>query len=168
MGRRDRWGMGPARERLFEKGDLKYVLLDLLRERPRHGYDLIRALEERFQGQYTASPGTIYPVLSLLEDMGLVSVEAQEGRKVYTVTSQGHAFLEERQDTVREIWQRTCGQCGGEEAATLVEAMHAFRDLATTFAGSMRARQLSPQRAAKLCAWLRKSRVELQQILEEE
>ncbi len=102
-------------ERMFGKGDLKYVFLDLLAERPRHGYDLIRALEERFSGRYTASPGTVYPILQLLEDMGHVTGAECDGRKVYTVTPAGEAFLAERRGTRlsrttrRWIWTCTFG-----------------------------------------------------------
>src|SRR3712207_5975654 len=72
-----RWrGFGRG-ERLFDRGDLKYVILDLLRARPRHGYDIIRALEDRFRGLYSPSPGSVYPTLQLLEDQGLVSSSRQ-------------------------------------------------------------------------------------------
>jgi hypothetical protein len=72
-GRGRPWGRGGRAERLFDRGDLKYVILDLLWERPRHGYDIIRALEERFHGLYSPSPGTVYPTLQLLEDQDYVT-----------------------------------------------------------------------------------------------
>ena len=62
-------GFGPRRGRVFEKGDLKYLILDLLKDEPSHGYELIRALEERFRGFYSPSPGSVYPTLQLLEDL---------------------------------------------------------------------------------------------------
>jgi DNA-binding PadR family transcriptional regulator len=90
-----RRGFGPRRGRVFEKGDLKYVILDLLKDEPSHGYELIRALEERFRGFYSPSPGSIYPTLQLLEDLGHVTVTQRDGKKVYTITEQGRGFLEE-------------------------------------------------------------------------
>lgn len=89
--------------RPFDKGDLKYVILGLLKEKPRHGYDVIRALEERFHGFYTPSAGSIYPTLQLLEDMGYVTSSEADGKKVYTITDAGRKFLEEREETVSRI-----------------------------------------------------------------
>jgi DNA-binding PadR family transcriptional regulator len=88
---------GPGRaHRFFEKGVLKFILLDMLREKPSHGYDLIREMEERSHGFYTPSPGSIYPVLQKLQDNGMVSSEDQEGRKTYTITEAGLKLLKER------------------------------------------------------------------------
>lgn len=96
-------GRGP-RERVFGHGDLKFVVLDLLRDRPRHGYDIIREMENRFGGAYSPSPGTIYPTLSLLEDMGYARARAEEGsRRVYEITDQGRAYLDENRSVVDGI-----------------------------------------------------------------
>src|SRR5262245_30800963 len=81
------------RDRIFEKGDLKSVILQLLKEKPRHGYEVIRALEERFGGFYSPSPGAVYPTLQMLEDLGYTSVVSQDGKKVYTITDEGLKFL---------------------------------------------------------------------------
>jgi DNA-binding PadR family transcriptional regulator len=75
--------------RLFEKGDLKYVVLQLLSERAAHGYEVIKALEERFGGMYTPSAGAVYPTLQMLEDMGYVTSEQQDGKRVYSITDEG-------------------------------------------------------------------------------
>ncbi len=89
-------GPGETR-RVFGRGDLKYVLLELLQERPMHGYEMMKALEDRSGGFYSPSSGSIYPTLQLLEDRGLVTVAESEGKKVYTITDAGRAFLGERQ-----------------------------------------------------------------------
>lgn len=90
--------------RLFGHGDLRLWLLKLIDERPRHGYDLISALEEQFLGIYSPSPGTIYPRLSALEQEGLVEVEAGgEGKKIYRLTDAGRAELIRRQAELREL-----------------------------------------------------------------
>ncbi len=84
----------PPRGRLFDYGDLRLVVLDMIVEQPRHGYELIRAIEERMGGSYSPSPGVIYPTLSWLEDMGYAAVETEDGgRKRYNVTPEGKAFL---------------------------------------------------------------------------
>ncbi|MEO6446219.1 MAG: PadR family transcriptional regulator [Gemmatimonadaceae bacterium] len=108
------WGGGGRRRggpfrgaRIFEQGDLKYVILQLMVEKPRHGYEIMKELEERFGGSYAPSAGTIYPTLSLLEDMGYASVSLEEGgKKVYAITDEGRAYLEENKSAVDDIFER--------------------------------------------------------------
>lgn len=100
------WGdPGERRERL-ERGFLRYLLLDALREQPKHGYEIIKNLEERTSGRYVPSPGTVYPTLQLLEDQGLVADEQQDARRVYRLTEAGQAELAARADTVAGFWSR--------------------------------------------------------------
>ncbi len=94
MGRRFPFGGGPG-PRMFERGYLKYALLDLLQERPKHGYEMMKDLEERMGGFYAPSAGAIYPTLQLLEDRGWATSETVEGKKVYTITDAGRAALSE-------------------------------------------------------------------------
>jgi DNA-binding PadR family transcriptional regulator len=94
MGRRFPFGGGPG-PRVFERGDLKYALLDLLKERPKHGYEMMKELEDRAGGFYAPSAGAIYPTLQLLEDRGWVTSEAVEGKKVYQITPEGTKALAE-------------------------------------------------------------------------
>ena len=101
--RGERFFRGPWRESSFQKGDLKYVILDLLRDKPRHGYEIIRELEELSHGLYTPSPGTVYPTLQMLEEMGYAKATEQDGKKIYTITEQGHQFLAERKDLADEV-----------------------------------------------------------------
>jgi DNA-binding PadR family transcriptional regulator len=97
---------GPGPERFFEKGDLKYVILDLLKDQPRHGYDVIRALEERLGGFYNPSPGSVYPTLQLLEDQGYLTSSQLDGKRVYAITDDGRAFLGERAEVVEGLKAR--------------------------------------------------------------
>src|SRR5215469_14082030 len=90
------FGPGEA-HRFFGRGDLKFALLELLQERPMHGYEMMKALEEKSGGFYAPSPGSIYPTLQMLEDRGLVSVQEVEGKKVYSITDAGRTFLSEQQ-----------------------------------------------------------------------
>ncbi|MGH7562058.1 MAG: PadR family transcriptional regulator [Gemmatimonadales bacterium] len=94
------------RHQMFESGEVKFVILRLLREKPRHGYEIIKALEERLAGCYSPSPGTVYPTLQLLEDQGYVRVVEENGKKVYHITAEGEAFLDEHRDTVADIFDR--------------------------------------------------------------
>lgn len=86
--------------RVFGHGGLRLYLLLLLGDEPRHGYELIRLLEDRFMGLYTPSAGTIYPRLNALEEDGLVEHEVVEGRKIYRLTRAGEAELESRRDEI--------------------------------------------------------------------
>lgn len=95
-----------GRAQMFESGEVKYVILRLLREKPRHGYEIIKELEERFGGLYSPSPGTVYPTLQMLEDQGYVRVVEEEGKRVFHITPEGEAFLDEHRDTVDDILDR--------------------------------------------------------------
>ncbi|MBO0827578.1 MAG: helix-turn-helix transcriptional regulator [Streptosporangiales bacterium] len=90
---------------VFGHGRLRLYLLKLLDEEPRHGYDMIRLLEDRFMGVYAPSAGTIYPRLNRLEEEGLVSHEVVEGKKVYRLTDAGRAELAERSDEIEALEQ---------------------------------------------------------------
>lgn len=92
----DPFGDGGGRRRQ-RRGDLKFVLLELLAEQPRHGYELIKAIEERYAGFYRPSPGSVYPTLQLLEDEGSVVGEPVDGKRVYTITDAGRKALADHQ-----------------------------------------------------------------------
>jgi DNA-binding PadR family transcriptional regulator len=94
---------------VFGHGRLRLYLLKLLDESPRHGYDVIRELEDRFMGMYTPSAGTVYPRLARLETEGLVTHEVQEGRKVYRITDAGRAELSERQGELDDLEAEIAG-----------------------------------------------------------
>lgn len=90
----------------FESGDMKYVILKLLAEKPMHGYEVMKALEEQTHHCYKASPGSVYPTLQMLEDEGLVKGSERDGKKVYEITDDGKKFLEENKSTVETIFDR--------------------------------------------------------------
>ena len=101
------FGGGGRGSRMFGQGDLRLVLLALIAEKPRHGYDLIRAIEEKFGGSYAPSPGAVYPTLTMLvEQDHLQSEEVGGGKKLYTITPEGLAFLEQNRATVDGVMAR--------------------------------------------------------------
>lgn len=107
MGRGGRGGRGSRGGRMFDQGDLKFVILQLLEAKPRHGYEIIKELEERSGGRYTPSPGTVYPTLTMLEDMGYATIEAEAGgKKVYSITDEGRAYLTENKQTADDVFER--------------------------------------------------------------
>ncbi len=96
-----------GRRRMFESGELRLVLLKLIADEPRHGYDLIRAIEEMTGGEYAPSPGVIYPTLTMLEDMGHIAErKSKDSKKVFEATDDGRAHLDERSDEVEELIER--------------------------------------------------------------
>jgi len=98
---------GRRARRMFEGGELRLVLLKLIADEPRHGYDLIRAVEEMTGGEYAPSPGVVYPTLTLLQDMGLIEEAPGEGpRKPFQVTDEGRQYLEERAEEIEALLER--------------------------------------------------------------
>jgi DNA-binding PadR family transcriptional regulator len=95
------FGRGGGRRRMFDGGELRLVLLKLIADKPRHGYDLIRAIEERTGGAYAPSPGIVYPTLTMLSEMGLIEEQLAEGaRKQFAITPEGTAHLAEHEAEV--------------------------------------------------------------------
>jgi DNA-binding PadR family transcriptional regulator len=93
--------------RFFDHGDLRYVLLGLIAERPSHGYELIKAIEERFGGLYSPSPGVVYPTLTLLEELGYIRpAQADGARKQFVVAAEGSEFLAANRAVVDQIFAR--------------------------------------------------------------
>jgi DNA-binding PadR family transcriptional regulator len=117
-GRRDGRGLG--------HGGLRLVLLRLIGEKPSHGYELIREVDERFKGAYVPSPGVVYPTLSWLEDEGYITIAAgEDGRKQASITESGQTFLNDNAEQVDALFARM-EQAGGEHGdyAPLFRAMH--------------------------------------------
>jgi DNA-binding PadR family transcriptional regulator len=125
---------GRRRTQMFESGEMKFVILRLLKEKPRHGYEVIKALEEKLAGYYTPSAGTVYPTLQLLEDEGYVRVVETDGKKVYHVTPEGERYLEEHRDLLDEIIDRVRETVRDFAGGGFGEVQSAFAKLAgTTF-----------------------------------
>lgn len=99
---------GRGGSRVFGHGGLRFVLLQLIADKPAHGYELIKAIEDRLGGSYAPSPGVVYPTLTLLEEMGYLSVETADtgGRKRYSITASGRDFLAANRDTADAMMAR--------------------------------------------------------------
>jgi len=113
--------------RLFDYGELRLLLLAIISDAPSHGYELIKTVEDRFGGSYSPSPGVIYPTLSWLDDMGYAAIEpAEGGRKRYSITPEGKAFLTANRSAIDDLMARAGGGGpGGREGvpAPVVRAM---------------------------------------------
>jgi len=109
--RGERWegmgGFGGGRERFFDNGHLRLVILQLIADKPSYGYEIIKAIEERLSGGYAPSPGVVYPTLTLLEEEGFATVAAAEGnKKLYAATEQGKEHLKENRVILKAIFGR--------------------------------------------------------------
>ena len=113
----------------FQRGDFKYIILQCIKDKPSYGYEIIKALRERFFSFYIPSPGSVYPTLQMLEEMGYASASEKEGKKVYAITEEGRKFL----DSQKEFGARMRGQAKGwssEKMDDIVETRRQFEKLA--------------------------------------
>jgi DNA-binding PadR family transcriptional regulator len=92
--------------RMLATGDLRLIALALIAEQPRHGYEIIKVLEEKTEGWYSPSPGIVYPTLTYLEEAGYVTAQAEGAKKLYTITDEGRAHLDENRDFVDAVLER--------------------------------------------------------------
>ena len=128
----ERFFRGPRRWASFQKGDLKYIILGLLKDKPRHGYDIIRELEEQSYGFYKPSPGVIYPTLQMLQEMGYASSAEQEGKRVYSITEEGLKFLANQSDIADDVRRHIKHKWGFKNIGRMIIVMkefHALEDL---------------------------------------
>lgn len=100
-------GLGGGRERHFDNGELRLVILQLIADKPSYGYEIIKAIEERLAGGYAPSPGVVYPTLTMLEEEGYATVTSTEGnKKLYAVTDLGREYLQENKTVIKAIFGR--------------------------------------------------------------
>ncbi|MFK3890138.1 PadR family transcriptional regulator [Sphingomonas sp. NPDC079357] len=131
--RRGGGGGGGRSRRMFDGSELRLVLLKLIADTPRHGYELIKAIETLTGGAYAPSPGVVYPTLTLLDEMELIAEQASEGsRKRFAITDAGRAHLDEQAETVATLMARlealAAQRAQGEgEGAPVRRAMHNLR-----------------------------------------
>ena len=105
--------------RMLAQGDLRLIALSLIEEQPRHGYDIIKALEEKTADWYSPSPGIVYPTLTFLEETGYLTSQLEGAKKLYTITEEGRAHLKENRDLVEAVMQRLAAI--GEKAQRMRE-----------------------------------------------
>ena len=156
MGERGRRGGGPmGRGRFFDHGDLKLVILALVAEGPRHGYDIIKEIEERSSGAYSPSPGVVYPTLSMLEDQGYVTVEAAAGnRKLSQITDAGREFLKSHEDDVKVFFARMEAVKEGNNGGRNPQLVRAMENLKLALRLKFTSGSITPEQASVIAAAL--------------
>jgi DNA-binding PadR family transcriptional regulator len=157
------FGGGPRRpERLLEQGDLRWLVLDLIATQPRHGYEIIKAIEDMLSGHYTPSPGVIYPTLTYLEETGLITGETQGAKKLYSITEEGRAALSTNSAAVQALRTRIEAirtRFGDESAPELRRAMGNLR---TAIQIRLSKGELSPESLSAITAAIDRAASEIE------
>lgn len=142
---------GRRRGRMLGYGELRLLILALIAERPSHGYELIKSVEERFGGSYTPSPGVLYPTLSWFDDVGYAISEVGDGnRKSYRITAEGEAYLRANRAAVDALLARCQGGRRGAPAAVA----KAMDDLKAALRGQLRRHDVREADVARIVAVL--------------
>ncbi|WP_229420694.1 PadR family transcriptional regulator [Pseudoduganella albidiflava] len=150
-------GRGP---RMFDAGAMRYVVLQLIAEKPRHGYEIIKELESRVGGGYAPSPGAIYPLMAMLYDMGHVSISSEGNKKLHSITPEGQAFLDENRQMVDALMARLAEPHAGNRDS-LRSVMH---ELKAVVIDKGRDPAAPPARADQIAAILRRAADEIRQL----
>ena len=155
---------GGRRGRMFDQGDLKLVVLRLLEEKPRHGYEIIKALEERSGGLYSPSPGAVYPTLQLVEELGYArAVDEGGGRKIYEITDEGRRHLAEHRSTAEDVFERVASAAGAG-AEVLHELGSAFASLGRAAFGAARKRDADRAKLGAIREILERAEHDIQKL----
>jgi DNA-binding PadR family transcriptional regulator len=156
-----------GRRRFFESGEVRLAILSLLAEGPKHGYQLMKELEERSGGLYRASAGSVYPTLQQLEDEELIAAGQQEGKRVFSLTDAGRAELARDPEAIKRIWQRAekweeWGKCmSPENLHVLMRPLGALTKAAWKAAARASGNQEAEERVTQT---LERARRELEEI----
>lgn len=170
FGRRGRGGpfgrhrggpFGSRGPRMFDSGALRLVVLGLIADEARHGYDIIKALEARFQGAYSPSPGAIYPLLQMLEEADLVTSVTEGNKRLYTITETGQAYLTENRGELDTINAQLDEASGEIRQSAIGEEIRALR---STLFGRLRSGSLTAEQAEMVKRILRTARESLDKL----
>ena len=134
-GRKHAWSFEPGRPRAG-RGDVRLAILSLLAEGPRHGYQLIQEIAERSRGGWNPSPGSVYPALSSLQDEGLIDDEKVDGKRVFSLTEAGRAYVAERADDLSRVFAENEPPGEHEDVKDLRELIWGVGGAALTVMGS--------------------------------
>ena len=125
-------------EKPFRRGDFKYMVLHYIKHKPSHGYEIMRELQERFNSCYIPSPGSVYPTLQMLDEMGYVTASEQEGKRVYTITEEGRRYLDEEKEFEERMWGQINNWWNPENIDDIGKTMREFDRLAQLLRDNVR------------------------------
>lgn len=161
----DWFGAPPLRA---DRGGVRYLVLDALAERARHGYEVIQAIEQRSGDAYRPSPGVIYPTLQMLEELGHARVIEAEGRKVYEITDAGREDLKANREYVDAFYERFAESSWESFAEDIGDVMKRVGSLMKMLRHAMRRGRLTPAVLARTVKVLDKAAAEIEELLGED
>lgn len=151
--------------RFFEHGDLRLVVLSLVAEKPRHGYEIIKAIEERVAGAYSPSPGVVYPTLTMLEELGHVTTEQSAGpRKLHSITEEGRLYLEANRISVAALMARIDEAGRARASAEAPPVLRAMENLKLALRLRLSRGALSEEQVRAVAAALDAAAVAVEQV----
>jgi DNA-binding PadR family transcriptional regulator len=151
-----------------DRGVVRYLILDAIAKQPRHGYEIIQAIEERSSGTYRPSPGVIYPTLQMLEELGHAKVEEREARKVYAITADGKRDLDGHADDVRDFYDNAGDASWEDFAEDLRDLSSRIGRMFKAIGRSARRGRLTPSTIKKLHAVLDEAVAKIEAIVDPE
>jgi DNA-binding PadR family transcriptional regulator len=157
--------MKPPPDRPFQKGAVKYLILECLKNKPSYGYEIIKDLRDRFSGLYVPSPGSIYPTLQMLEEMGYVTSKEQDGKRVFTITGEGKNFLEEHGRAEEMIRERLNEWGDPEYREEMMRTLHESGRLDEMIRTEVR--KLNPEKLDKIRKLLSQVYIDIENIIKE-
>ena len=161
-----KFAFGEGGPPFFGRGDLKFIILDLLKDKPKHGYEIMKDIEARGSGFYAPSPGSIYPTLQMLEDMGYVAPRTEDSKKVYEITDEGRKYLEENRETVRGIHERFSKRFEHHLKHEMHDLFREMHDLAGTLFRALRSGRLQrPEQLEQVREVLNQARKSIDDLL---
>jgi DNA-binding PadR family transcriptional regulator len=151
--------------RIFDHGDLRLVMLHLIAEKPRHGYEIIKAIEEMLSGAYSPSPGVVYPTLTMLEELGYVTVDASEsGKKQHTITESGAALLQANRQAVDALRDRIAAAGAAHGRVPAPQIVRAMENLRLALRLRLSGAPLSEEQVRAVAAAIDAAAIEVERI----
>lgn len=155
---------GGRRQRFFGHGELRLVILDILSRNASHGYELIKEIEALTQGNYSPSPGVIYPTLDLLQDQGLISVEEENGRKKIAITEEGRRLCAESGEQLSQIQTRLQERMVGCELRKNPQMKRALENFKAVLDLKVNQRSISDVQLKKIIGVIDRAAMEISQL----
>lgn len=149
-----------------DRGAVRFLVLDALRESPRHGYEIMAAIEAKSRGGYRPSPGVVYPTLQLLEELGHVRVSAKDDKKIYALTAAGTKELDEHADEVASFYEQAEG-VWHDHGDELFELAHLMRKMMRAVRRGARRGRLTSAKASKLRAIMEDTVAKLEALFDD-